>query len=122
MSTSPIVSSAYDELLDILKRTIVTLVKKDVPDLNPRQLGIFLTCYLSEESQTVRGLAAYLNIAKPAVTRALDRLTVLNLIQRKPDPLDRRSVLAGRTSEGMKYMRQIRSALADASKPRKMAL
>ena len=87
-----------------------------VPDLTGRQLGVFLTCYLEDEAQTVRGLAAKLNVSKPAISRALDRLTEFDLVRRKSDPLDRRSVLAQRTVAGAAFLRDIRKILADAGK------
>ena len=39
----------------------------------------------------MRGLAAKLAVSKPAITRALDRLSEFDLVRRKTDPLDRRS-------------------------------
>lgn len=98
-------------LLQILRGTTVGMVRSDAPDLSARQLGVFLTVYLSEGPHTVRGLAAELNVSKPAITRALDRLGELDLLQRKPDPLDRRSVLAQRTSQGGKFLAQLRRTL-----------
>ena len=71
-----------------------------------RQLGVFLTCYLETEAQTVRGLAAKLGVSKPAITRALDRLSEFDLVRRKTDPLDRRSVLVQRTATGMAFLRE----------------
>ncbi|MDN6714608.1 MAG: MarR family transcriptional regulator, partial [Acetobacter sp.] len=71
----------------------------------------FLTCYLDESGHTVRGLAASLNVSKPAITRALDRLTELDLARRKVDPLDRRSVLVQRTPKGASYLKEIRSIM-----------
>ena len=56
-----ITTGASDELTDVLRYTIVELVRQDGPDLSARQLGVFLTCYLETEAQTVRGLAAKLN-------------------------------------------------------------
>jgi predicted transcriptional regulator len=41
-----------------------------------------LICYLDEGPHTVRGLAATLEISKPAITRSLDRLVELNLARR----------------------------------------
>ena len=79
--------------VDVLRKTVVALVRRDGPDLTARQLGVFLTCYLEDEPQTVRGLAAKLNVAKPVITRSLDRLSEFELVRRKTDPLDRRSVL-----------------------------
>jgi DNA-binding MarR family transcriptional regulator len=103
-----------DSLLGILRATIVDLVRRDGPDLSARQLGVLLTCYLETEAQTVRGLAAKLNVSKPAITRALDRLSEFDLIRRKTDPLDRRSVLVQRTATGMAFLRELRAILSDA--------
>jgi DNA-binding MarR family transcriptional regulator len=104
-----------DGLALILRTTIVELVRRDGPDLSARQLGVFLTCYLEVEAQTVRGLAARLSVSKPAITRALDRLTEFDLVKRKTDPLDRRSVLIQRTPAGMAFLRELRSILREAA-------
>src|ERR1700745_411983 len=92
-----------EQRVEVLRQTVVSLVRREGPDLSARQLGVFLTCYLEEEAQTVRGLAAKLNISKPAITRALDRLAEFDLVRRKTDPLDRRSVLVQRTAAGIAY-------------------
>jgi DNA-binding MarR family transcriptional regulator len=63
----------------------------------------------------VRGLAAELNVSKPAITRALDRLGELDLARRKVDPLDRRSVLVQRTLKGAAFLRDLRSIMGDAA-------
>lgn len=110
-----------DSLLGILRSTIVDLVRREGPDLSARQLGVFLTCYLETEAQTVRGLAAKLNVSKPAITRALDRLSEFDLVRRKTDPQDRRSVLVQRTPGGTAFLRELRGFLRDAASPRKAA-
>jgi DNA-binding MarR family transcriptional regulator len=110
-------SSSVDQLVGILRDTIVALVRRDGPDLSARQLGVFLTCYLQEGAHTVRGLAAELNVSKPAITRALDRLGELDLARRKVDPLDRRSVLVQRTLKGAAFLRDMRSIMAEAGAP-----
>ena len=97
-----------EQRVDVLRQTIIALVRREGPDLTARQLGVFLTCYLDEEAQTVRGLAAKLNVSKPAITRALDRLSEFDLLRRKTDPLDRRSVLAQRTATGMAFLRDLK--------------
>ena len=121
MVTSP----TNEHLVTILRDTIVALVRKDGPDLSARQLGVFLTCYLQDGSHTVRGLAAELNVSKPAITRALDRLGELDLARRKVDPLDRRSVLVQRTPKGSAFLRDLRAIMTEASgggkKPSKKA-
>jgi DNA-binding MarR family transcriptional regulator len=110
-------SSSVDQLVGILRDTIVALVRRDGPDLSARQLGVFLTCYLQEGAHTVRGLAAELNVSKPAITRALDRLGELDLARRKVDPLDRRSVLVQRTLKGAAFLRDMRGIMAEAGAP-----
>lgn len=99
----------------VLRRTIVELVRRDGPDLSARQFGVFLICYLEAEAQTVRGLASVLGVSKPAVSRALDRLAEFDLIRRKTDPLDRRSVLVQRTPTGTAFLKDLRTILREAS-------
>lgn len=103
-----------DQLVGILRDTIVSLVRRDGVDLSARQLGVFLTCYLTEGPHTVRGLAQELNVSKPAITRALDRLTELDYVRRKVDPADRRSVLVQRTVKGAAFLRETRHIMTDA--------
>lgn len=114
MAASPTPASA-DQLVGILRDTTVSLVRRDGPDLSARQLGVFLTCYLDEAGHTVRGLAANLNVSKPAITRALDRLGELDLARRKTDPADRRSVLVQRTPKGTNFLKDLRGMMAEAA-------
>ena len=108
-------NQSADQLVGILRDTIVALVRRDGPDLSARQIGVFLTCYLRDGGHTVRGLAAELNVSKPAITRALDRLGELDLARRKVDPLDRRSVLVQRTMKGAAFLRDLRAIMSEAS-------
>lgn len=106
---------APDRLVDLLRGTIAALVRREEPDLSARQLAVLLTCYLEDEAQTVRGLAAALRVSKPAITRALDRLSEFELVRRKIDPLDRRSVLVQRTSKGNSFMRDLTKTVRELS-------
>ena len=110
---------AIENLLGILRDTTVALVRRDGPDLSARQLGVFLTCYLNEGGHTVRGLAADLNVSKPAITRALDRLGELDLARRKVDPMDRRSVLVQRTVKGSAFLRDVHKIIGESVNPKK---
>jgi len=109
-------TKTVEQRLDALHQTIVALIRRDGPDLSARQMGVFLTSYLEDEAQTVRGLAANLNVSKPAITRALDRLSEFDLVRRKTDPLDRRSVLVQRTMAGVGFMRDLKKILAVSEK------
>lgn len=109
-----------DYLVNILRGTIVSLVRQDSVDLSARQLGVFLTCYLDNNSHTVRGLAQELNISKPAITRALDRLEELDYVRRKTDPTDRRSILVQRTVRGAAFLRETRHIMNNAMSAQKI--
>src|SRR5690606_38973631 len=60
------------EALDLWRRVTVSTVRSDAPDLTARQLAVLMTVRLQPAPHTVRGLAATLNVGKPAITRALD--------------------------------------------------
>jgi DNA-binding MarR family transcriptional regulator len=108
-------SEATESLVTVLRDTIVALVRQNGPDLSARQFGVFLTCYLESDAQTVRGLAATLDVSKPVISRALDRLADFELVRRKADPTDRRSVLVQKTPAGNAYLKDIKSILRDSA-------
>ena len=83
-------------------------------DLSARQVAILLTIYLEPPPHTVRGLAATLDISKPAVTRALDRLSLLGFIKRKRDAEDKRSVLVQRTVKGSVFLSDFAELVMEA--------
>ena len=103
------------EALDLWRRAIVDSVRIDAPDLSARQMAMLLTVYLTPPPHTVRGMAATLNISKPAVTRAIDRLGELGLVRRKPDENDRRSVLIQRTVKGSVFLREFGELVVSAA-------
>jgi DNA-binding MarR family transcriptional regulator len=103
-------------LPQILRDTVVSLVRREGPDLTARQLAVLLICYLEDGPHTVRGLAARLDVAKPAITRALDRLEQFDLAHRRQDPRDRRSIVVARTSEGQSFLESLRGMLEDAAR------
>ena len=92
------------QALALWRNALVTSVRSDSPDLSARQMALMLTVYLSDRQHTVRGLAAELNISKPAISRALDRLGELGFIRRKRDEEDRRNVIVQRTVKGSVYL------------------
>ena len=92
------------KMLGLWRNALVSSVRSDSPDLSARQMALMLTVYLSDRQHTVRGLAAELNISKPAISRALDRLGELNFIRRKRDEEDRRNVIVQRTVKGSVYL------------------
>lgn len=101
--------------LKLLRTVLVRGVADDQPDLTMRQMAVLLTVYITPPPHTVRGLAANLNISKPAVTRALDRLSDLGLARRKRDEADKRSVLVQRTVRGSVYLSELAQLVGEAS-------
>lgn len=91
--------------LELWRRAVTASVRSDAPDLTARQQAILMTIALAPGPHTVRGLADHLDIAKPAVTRALDTLSRLDFIRRVKDDNDLRNIFIERTPAGMAYLR-----------------
>lgn len=103
------------EALDLWRGAIVESVRRDAPDLSARQMALLLTVYLTPPPHTVRGLAEVLKVSKPAITRAVDRLTEYGLVRRKVDDKDRRSVLIQRTVKGSVFLREFGDVIVHAA-------
>ena len=88
------------------------LVTDGEPDLSARQLAILLTVYLEPPPHTVRALAAKLKVTKPVITRALDTMGKLELVVRRRDEQDSRSVLIQRTQRGTQAVQRLGEVLA----------
>lgn len=105
------------------KHIVLTMVRNEdiFFDLTDRQRAVMLVVYTDRppDGHTVRGLASTLQVERPAITRALNRLTDFNLIERQSDPLDGRSIVVTKTTAGISYMKSLRSTVASAG--RKMA-
>jgi len=98
------VSTEQRQALDLWRRVTVSSVRSDEPDLTARQMAVLMTVHLGAGPHTVRGLAATLAVGKPAITRALDTLSRLELLQRRRDPQDGRNVLVERTAKGSDFL------------------
>jgi DNA-binding MarR family transcriptional regulator len=72
-----------------------------------RQIAILLQIYLIPPPHTVRGLAETLGVTKPVITRALDRMGELGLVDRVRDDRDRRNVVIKRTIGGALYLEKL---------------
>lgn len=101
---------------------MVASVRRDAPDLSARQMAVLLTVYMTGPPHTVRGLAEVLNVSKPAITRAIDRLGEFGLARRKTDPRDRRSVIVQRTVKGSVYLAEFAEIINEATVERERDL
>ncbi len=102
--------------MEIWHRALSDNVRSAAPDLSARQMALLLTVYLSPPPHTVRGLAGTLNISKPAVTRALDTMSRMDLLRRKRDSEDKRNVLVQRTVKGSVYLSEFTDAIVSAAR------
>ncbi|MBL4786504.1 MAG: MarR family transcriptional regulator [Cohaesibacteraceae bacterium] len=104
------------QALSLWHDVTLDLVRDGEADLSARQLVILLTVYLQPPPHTVRGLAKKLEVTKPAITRALDSLGKIKLLDRKRDPADRRNVIIMRTVEGSLYLERLGDMIVDRAK------
>ena len=86
---------------------IADYVRSGLPDLTNRQMAIFLTVAQLKGPHTVRGLAAALNLSKPVITRALNKLSELGYLRRQRDLTDRRNVIIAPTDKGAQFLEHI---------------
>jgi MarR family transcriptional regulator, transcriptional regulator for hemolysin len=66
------------------------------------------------EGSSQRALAEHLRIEGPTMTRHLDRLEAGGLIERRPDPQDRRNTLVYSTPEGKRTLQRLTSVMETA--------
>jgi DNA-binding MarR family transcriptional regulator len=105
------------QALGLWHRVSLEQVKRDERDLTLRQLSILLHIYLVPPPHTVRGLAATLDVTKPVITRALDTMGALGLVDRVRDERDRRNVVIKRTVAGALYLENLGDLIIRESRP-----
>lgn len=94
---------------------LTSIVRSDLPDLTNRQMAMVLTVALAPGPHTVRGLAQRLQVSKPVVTRALNKLAALGYLERKRDRNDGRNIFVEMTSAGADFLEQFNQLLGEAS-------
>ena len=107
-----IFASNSGQTLQSWKHTLVDYVRSGEPDLTNRQMALLLVVYLESGPHTVRGLARALNVSKPVVTRALNRLGALGYLRRQRDDSDKRNIFVARTAEGTVFLEEFGHFLA----------
>ena len=111
-----VASYAHSELSSWMK-TLVDYVRSGEPDLTNRQMALLLVVYLKPGPHTVRGLARILNVSKPVVTRALNRLGALGYLRRQRDDSDKRNIFVARTYEGADFLEEFGQFIGDGEEP-----
>ena len=101
------------QALRLLHHNALRQSQESDQDLTVRQTAILLTVYLEPPPHTVRGLASRLNVTKPVITRALDTMGRLELLERRRDPADLRNVLVRRTVKGSLFVSKMADRLVE---------
>jgi DNA-binding MarR family transcriptional regulator len=72
--------------VEFLRDRIFDAIRSDGRDFSIRQLAVLVACFIVGEPSTIRGLAEKLEVPKPAISRAVDRLEREKFIRRKKRP------------------------------------
>jgi DNA-binding MarR family transcriptional regulator len=91
-------------------------VRHDDRDLTLRQMAILLHIYLVPPPHTVRGLASTLGVTKPVITRALDTMGEMGIVDRVRDDADRRNVIIKRTLAGALFLEKFGDLVIDQAR------
>ena len=78
--------------LATLRDALIDGVRGDGPDLTQRQLALLLILVTDPGPHHVRDLAARMQVGKPCICRAMDRLEALMFAERQMNARDLRSV------------------------------
>jgi DNA-binding MarR family transcriptional regulator len=108
------VSTLTQPILNSWMTTLVDYVRSGEPDLTNRQMALLMVVYLMPGPHTVRGLARALNVSKPVVTRALNRLGALGYLRRQRDDSDKRNIFIAPTNEGADFLEEFGNFIGDA--------
>ena len=105
----------HENALSVLGTVLAAQSRDAQRDLTLRQLALLAAIYRSPDPQTLRALAADLDLSKPVVSRAIDVLEAMELCRRQPDPQDRRSVVVQKTVRGSVFNDELVAGLRRAT-------
>lgn len=101
-----------------LWQRVVSRSLRELPyDLSQRQTAVLLSIYMTPPPHTIRSLSEQLQVSKPAICRAVDTLSSLDLVRRKKDEDDRRNVFLQRTINGSVFLRDFADIIVQATRP-----
>ena len=108
MLTTPPVPDVASHLRLVVARTARRLRQEAGQDLSP-SLTSALASIDRHGPLTPSELAAHERVQRPTATRLLGRLAEAGLVERAPDPLDRRSALISASPAGRALLRRLRT-------------
>jgi DNA-binding MarR family transcriptional regulator len=108
MLTTPPITDVAGHLRLVVARTARRLRQEAGADLSP-SLSSALASIYRHGPVTPSELAAHERVQRPTATRVVARLEELGLVERAPDPSDRRSSLISASAAGRTLLRRQRS-------------
>jgi DNA-binding MarR family transcriptional regulator len=95
--------------IEALVNSFLKVVRTDpLRQLTTRQVYILLAAYAAYPGPvTIKGLHETMEVDKPALTRGADTLEQLDLLRRRGDPADRRSIDLVITSTGRRVVERL---------------
>ena len=112
---------SQEALIDALVRTsfaTMAVLNRIAAEHDLSLTQVRVLAILRDRRATMSELADYLGLDKSTISTLVDRAAKRELLQRTPNPLDRRSVLVQRTPPGMAFLRELRGYLRDAASPK----
>ena len=100
------------QALELWRRVLIANLRVTGGDLSGRQLALLLTVYMTPAPRTVSGLAEFLDLSPPVVSRAIYRLNRLGVLRRKIDRHNRRRAIVHRTVKGAVFLRDFADLVA----------
>jgi DNA-binding MarR family transcriptional regulator len=101
-------NDAWEALLSAHARLMKEFAAEDVwQDLTMREYDVLYTLSKCPEPQRIRELHRHVLLSQPALSRMIDRLVERELVERCPDPADRRGVRLALTQAGRDRQRRI---------------
>lgn len=92
---------ALGGILNVVRKIVG---EEEAPDLSLRQMGVLLLTAIGFNKATVKSLSDELNISRPAVSRALNRLEEEGFVRRLPHPTDGRVVVLTVLPSAYRYL------------------
>jgi DNA-binding MarR family transcriptional regulator len=90
-------------MIRILHATTVHLARHGF-NISVHDISILFCCYAEVDPQTARNLTERLGFDPPLVAQALNDLCDRGLLRFRRNPLDRRTILAHKTTKGHAFM------------------
>lgn len=107
-SRSKLANDAWEALLSAHATLMKEFLAEDIWDeVSMREYDVLYTLSKTDGLLRLSELNSHVLLSQPALSRLVDRLLTRGLLERRPDPDDRRSVLIGLTEEGRASQRRV---------------